>query len=228
MTTNSYMPNTDSSKADLLDHLAHTLPLYKALLEISDQAMTTLTTDAGDFRFAFNTSDDAKAFGQGWTAFKNLLRDGGGDIRPWPVAFVPPQSPSVSIKPGIIPRLSLLIAQIKAHRNYTEAIGKDLWIIASKQVIDPSTWKPVLGIRLQADHPLIIWTKGDAAALEIWVDRGDGNFALLAINTEPYTVDKGDLPAPGSSQIWRYKAIYLLHDERVGQWSDIISATVNG
>lgn len=24
MTTNSYMPNTDNDKADLLDHLAHT------------------------------------------------------------------------------------------------------------------------------------------------------------------------------------------------------------
>ena len=226
--TTSYMPKTDSGKADLLDHIAHTLPLYKTLLEISDQNMATLTTDASDFRLAFNTSGEAQAFGQSWTAYKNLLRDGTGDMTPWPVGFIPPQTPSTSIKPGVIPRMSALITQIKAHKNYTEAIGKDLWIIASKQVIDPDLWKPVLNIRLQAGHPQIIWTKGDAAALEIWVDRGDGNYALLTINTEPYTLDNGSLPAPDTSQVWHYKAIYLLHDERVGEWSDIISVTVGG
>jgi len=50
--TTTYMPNTDSGKADLLDHLA----LYKALSETSDQTLTTLTTDGGNFRFAFNIS----------------------------------------------------------------------------------------------------------------------------------------------------------------------------
>ena len=88
--TTSYMAKTDSGKTDLLDHLAHTLPLYKALLEISDQSIATLTTDARDFRLAFNTSGEAQAFEQGWTAFKKLLRDGVGDITPWPVGFIPP------------------------------------------------------------------------------------------------------------------------------------------
>ncbi|MFZ4700565.1 MAG: hypothetical protein ACOYMG_11005 [Candidatus Methylumidiphilus sp.] len=26
--------------------------------------------------------------------------------------------------------------------------------------------------------------------------------------------------------IWNYKAIYRLHDEQVGQWSDVVSVTV--
>jgi hypothetical protein len=55
--------------------------------------MATLTTDARDFRLAFNTSGEAQAFGQGWTAFKNLLRDGTGDITPWAVGFIPPPPP---------------------------------------------------------------------------------------------------------------------------------------
>ena len=95
-------------------------------------------------------------------------------------------------------------------------------------MIDPDIWKPVLNIRLQAGHPQIIWTKGDAAALEIWVDRGDGSYAFLVINTEPYTLDNGPLPSPDTSQIWHYKAIYILHDKRAGEWSNIISVTVGG
>ncbi|MEY3788007.1 MAG: hypothetical protein RIQ94_1735 [Pseudomonadota bacterium] len=31
MTTSSYMPSTDNGKADLLDHLADTLPTYAAV-----------------------------------------------------------------------------------------------------------------------------------------------------------------------------------------------------
>ena len=37
MTTSPYMPNNDDDRADLLEHLAATLPTYAALLEISAQ-----------------------------------------------------------------------------------------------------------------------------------------------------------------------------------------------
>jgi hypothetical protein len=51
------------------------------------------------------------------------------------------------VSPGIMPRLSALIARIKASKNYTEAIGKDLWIVGSKKIIDPSVWKAALAIK---------------------------------------------------------------------------------
>ena len=33
---------------------------------------------------------------------------------------------------------------------------------------------------------------------------------------------------PGTSAVWKYKAIYSLHDEQFGQWSDVVSVTVGG
>lgn len=57
-------------------------------------------------------------------------------------------------------------------------------------------------------------------ALEIHVDRGPG-FAFLTLDTAP-------LPAPGASAVWKYKALYRLRDEQVGQWSDIASVSVMG
>jgi hypothetical protein len=51
MTSNSYMPNTDNDKADLLEHLVLTLPQYATLLEISDQTLAKLTTDSSNFRY---------------------------------------------------------------------------------------------------------------------------------------------------------------------------------
>ena len=62
-----------------------------------------------------------------------------------------------------------------------------------------------------------------------WVERGiDSPFTRLTINTEPNTTDTWPLPAPGASAILKYKAIYLLHDEQVGQWSDVLSISVGG
>ena len=229
MTTNYFMPTTDNGKADLLDHLAATLPHYAVLLEVSDADLASLKADAAAFRYALQSMSDMQAYAQHRTTYKNLLRDGGSGTADWPVEPQLSQPVPPAVSSGVIPRLAALAAHIKTHKNYTPAIGQDLWLIGSTQVIDTNSWKPVLSIQNQAGHPIIVWTKGKAGAIEIWVDRGDGNsFVFLTINTEPNTTDTTPLPAEGTSAMWKYKAIYRLHDEQVGQWSDVISVYVGG
>ena len=227
MTTNYFMPSTDSGKADLLDHFSSALPRYATLLDVSAVDIAALKADAEAFRYALHAQIDVLSYGQHWTAYKSVLRDGGSGTADWPITLTlaTPVPPAVS--PGVIARLAALAAHIKTHKNYTSAIGQDLWLIGSSQVVDTSTWKPILNIQNQAGHPIIVWSKGQASAIEIWVDRGDGNnFVLLAINTEPNTTDSSPLPVAGA--IWKYKAIYRLHDEQVGQWSDVMSVSVGG
>ncbi|MDD2661865.1 MAG: hypothetical protein PHY54_19650 [Methylococcales bacterium] len=229
MTTLPFMPNTDSNRSDLLEHLAATLPHYAGLLEISAQDMDALKADAAAFRYAYQSMCDMQTYAQAWTSYKNLLRDGGAGNAGWPVAPVLAEPTPPAVSPGIIPKLSALAARIKTNRNYTSTIGYDLWLIGAEQKIDTSTWKPALSVYSQAGHPVIVWNKGKANALEIWVDRGDGNnFVFFVINTEPNTTDTTPLPAAGSSAVWKYKAIYRSHDEQVGQWSDVISLAVGG
>jgi hypothetical protein len=50
----------------------------------------------------------------------------------------------------------------------------------------------------------------------------------LAIDTVPDYLDTYPLPAPGQTALWRYKAIYRIGDEQVGQWSDVVSQAVTG
>ena len=229
MTTTYFMPSTDSGKADLLDHFSGAMPRYATLLDVSAVDMAALKADADAFRYALHAQTDVLAYSQHWTSYKNVLKDGGSGTADWPItlAFASPVPPAVS--PGVIARLAALAAHIKTHKNYTSAIGQDLWLIGSSQVVDTSTWKPILTIQNQAGHPIIVWTKGQASAIEIWVDRGDGHdFVLLTINTEPNTTDSSPLPAADASALWKYKAIYRLHDEQVGQWSDVISVSVGG
>jgi hypothetical protein len=225
MTNNSFMPSTDSGKADLLEHLTSTLPHYAALLEANNDDLVNLHADAVAFRYALKSLADMQAYAHHWTEFKNLLRDGGAGSADWSVPPMLVEPIPAAVSPGIIPRLSALVARLKTHKNYTSAIGLDLWLVGSTSVVDPNTWKPILTAQNKAGHPIIAWTKGAAAAIEIWVDRGDGaGFTFLTINTEPNTNDPH--PLPSNSALWKYKAIYRLHDEQVGQWSDVLSITV--
>ena len=89
--------------------------------------------------------------------------------------------------------------------------------------------KPILNVIIIAGNPVIMWTKGKASGIEIWVDRKDGNgFVLLAVNNQNNTTAPAPLPPPGTSATWKYKAIYRLHDEPVRQWSDVIRISVGG
>ncbi len=229
MSTSSYMPNTDGGKADLLDHLSTAILPYSTVLSIAPDEIASLTADALFFRYTLQSASDMQAYAQNWTAFKNHQRDGSGTIASWPVppALVEPMP--TAVKPGVMSRLSSLAAHIKTHKNYTTAIGKDLGLIGAGIVIDPVNWKPIISVQFQAGHPIIQWTKSQASAIEIWVDRNDTKgFVPLTINIEPNTYDTYALPETGTSKVWHYKAIYLLHDAQVGQWSDVVSASVSG
>jgi hypothetical protein len=47
-------------------------------------------------------------------------------------------------------------------------------------------------------------------------------------DTYPNYTDTSNLPAAGTSAVWRYKAIYRYGDAQAGLWSDVVSITVTG
>ena len=227
MPNSAFMPVTDTGKAELLEHLVAVVPKYTDLLALSDADMQQLNKDAVGFRRALTKHHQVQSYAHNCTAQKNHLRDGGPGTANWPVAPAIDEVEPEVVTPGIIPRLSTLVASIKANKNYTTAIGQDLKLIGPEITTDPVTWQPVLASKTNAAHPVIVWTKGHASAIEIWVDRNDGNgFVFFAIKTTPDTVDKTPLPDKNAGVIWKYKAIYLLNDEQVGHWSDVMSIAV--
>ena len=128
------------------------------------------------------------------------------------------------------------IAEVARHRVLEDqlrpAIGQDLGLIGADITLDLTTLKPILDGSLQAAHPNIGWTKqgldGLPRKLSGLVDRGTGTFGFLAFDTIPDYLDTAPLPAPGTSAVWKYKAIYRLGDDQVGQWSDVFSIPVAG
>ncbi len=229
MANATFMPKTDIGKIELLEHLAATLPKYQSVLEISNEDMGVLKRDTFNVRRAHTAHHQAQNYAHHWTAYKNQLFEGGSGDVTWPVApVIDPNFPQ-NVAPGVNARLYSLVVRIKAHKNYTTAIGQDSHIIGPEILLDTSSWKPALSVQYNAGHPVVVWSKGQAGAIEIWVDRSDGNgFVFFTINTEPDTPDNTALPAPGTGVNWKYKAIYRLHDEQVGQWSDVLSILAGG
>jgi hypothetical protein len=93
--------------------------------------------------------------------------------------------------------------------------------------VDLSSLRPVLSYTFNNGQPDLDWAKAGMDAVEIEADRGAG-FALLTFDTQPGYLDTAPLPAAGTTALWRYRAIYRLKDERVGQWSEVLEVAVKG
>jgi hypothetical protein len=156
--------------------------------------------------------------------YKNLIKDGpigtpGGAL---PVAPAAGTVPAV-VAPGIFPRLAQQVQRIKNSPTYTDAIGKDLGIIGAQVTVDTATMKPSLGLVIKGGQVEVQWTKGDADSIRIESDKGSG-WQFLSIDSVPHYTDTTPITAPAT---WKYRAMYIVADELVGQWSDVASIGVS-
>jgi len=225
-----YLPSDDEGKRLWLNHFASKLAVHAAALGIDPAIVTSVANDAAFFAYVLVSNLLFKEDGPGRTQYKNTLRDGPESVPlgDYPAAPIPGPPPA-TVPPGIFVRVRRLVQQIKNMPAYTEAIGQTLDIIGAENTDDPATWQPALAYALMAGKPLIEWIKGGADALLIYVDRGDGNgFQFLTQDTHPDYLDTAPLPPPGESAVWKYRAIYILGDEQVGAWSDVLELTVQG
>lgn len=222
-----YVPAEDRGKADFLDNLAVKIGGYATLLGVTPAEVASVQADATMFNYILDMQEAYKTFKQNLTRFKNMLRDGDPDLLgPFPVSPVLPAPPPLVTK-NIFRRTRELVARIKAASAYNNAIGEDLGIVGDDQAPTILSLKPQLKSRLDAGRPLIIWTKGPAEGIDIYVDRQDGaGFVFLATDTKPDYLDTVALPAGVDSAVYEYKAIYRIDDEQTGQFSDPIRVTV--
>ena len=85
----------------------------------------------------------------------------------------------------------------------------------------------LLKIRIVAGKPEIIWKKGNADSIDLYVDRNDGkSFVYLANDANPNYTDNTQLSDGSNMSEWKYKGIYRIKDEQVGDFSDVISIVV--
>ena len=222
-----YLPSDDAGRLSWLNNFSAKLPSYSAALELVAGDVSSVAADAAFFSYALNAQQQIAAYAQQWTTYKNAARDGGApSLTTAPAAPALGVAPAV-VAPGIIVRIKAIVARIKVAPGYTDSIGQALGVIGADQTVDVTTMKPVLTAQLDAGQVDIGWTKQGMDGIELHVDRGTG-CVFLAIDTIPNYTDTQPMPAAGQSALWKYKAIYIQADQRVGQWSDVVSIPVAG
>ena len=228
MSKDHYIPKSDRGKVAFLKNLALKLPGYATVLDITPDEITSVSNDAVMFNYLIHMQEAYKTFKQSITGYKDTFRAGpAGTLGAVPVAPTLPAAPTLC-QAAAFTRIGKMMARLKAHPAYTEAIGEGLGIVGDEQTFDILALKPFLKSRLDVGRPLIIWEKGPADSIDIYVDRKDGQgFVFLATDTYPDYLDTFPLPEGADAVVWDYKAIYRIGDDTVGQFSEPISVTVS-
>jgi hypothetical protein len=226
-------PRSEAALPGWLTTLSAGIGKYGATVGLSPGDIADAQANCAFAIAVLGVQGDVGMFAQGITRFKDAALWATEPCTAWPAGYTMPDDLAVVTHAGVVPLLTALIARIKKHPAYTKQMGEEMGIEGPDQVLSPAdkaAMKPLINLILAAGgQPLVEWKKGNASALEIWVDRGDGHgFIFLTIDSVPDYLDTFQLPAPGASAVWKYKAIYRIGDERVGQWSDETKFTVAG
>lgn len=124
-------------------------------------------------------------------------------------------------------RLRKEIARIKAHKNYTEAIGQELGIIGSKRSFDPATFKPKPKADVSGGMVRIKFQKKGIDGVNVYRRRkGEVEWQFRARdNNSPYE-ERIQLENPAVPEHWEYRLIGVIKDVEIGQPSDVVEVIV--
>lgn len=231
MSKSDFAPKDDEGLAALLIHIKDTLPQFYTVLGLTAATpeVVALVADAAVFDFLLRQQKTLLAAGQASTAAKNRLRDGdpGNPNVVVDLAFpAAPGSVPSPRPPGVVPRLRKLVKFLRGRSGFTESIAEALKVVGEESSLpDLATIQPVISARLAGGKVEIVWEKKGMSSIELDVDRGDGaGWRFLTIDSVPNYLDTQ--PMPSAPAKWKYRGIYRLKDERVGQWSAVVEAMV--
>lgn len=230
--TARYYPVRVGDQIIWLGNFRNKLPNHQAALGYTAEEVAAIQADCDRLAWLLDTLQDAaQSFSQAVTAHLRLMQNGPAGPIVAPPAFALPATPAppANVAPGALKRLFKAITNLKTRAGYSEVIGEDLKVIGSEEPEpDPETTKPVIKAVLATGGKVEIqWKKLGFTGVRIEVDRGNGQWVFLAVDTEPHYLDTVS-PAPGTAVVWRYRAIYLDGDANFGQWSDVVSIAVQG
>ena len=224
---NYWVVKNDEQFSFQLDNFWNKIPAYQDVFNLSGEDLAQIDKDNAYFKWAITATNRYAETKKGWTGFKNNLRHGLPIITniPVPVAVVVEPIPG-AVPAGIQFRFTTLVNRIKAHSSYTKAIGMVLGIEADSQNRIPiENAQPVLRAGMNGGFVTVYWRKGGYDGIMIEKDTGDG-FKSFDKDMYPNYNDPTVIPRGNASAVWRYRAMYLYKDNRVGVWSDVVSITV--
>jgi hypothetical protein len=235
MKRNAYFPSRMADQIIWLANFANKLPGYAATLGLTTAQANAAVADARWLIYIIESWLGAvRAWALACTDAVTEAEDGDGTATMSLPVFTAPALPEgvAAVNTGALQRLFTLVQLIRDSGKCSETIGTDLGVLGGEKAPpDLQTLQPRFKIRRVATGVFLDWGwDGNAAFLdmiEFQVDRGDGKgWVPLAFDTTPGYTDTA--PQPAALTNWKYRAIYRVNDQQVGQWSNEMSITVGG
>ncbi len=238
----------DQDFADQLNQFKDVLPTYAALFGLTAAQVAAVATDAEWMAYVVSRSNAVPGYAQDWTKFKAQVRKGGDGtiIPPFPAAPDTSTPPATAIEPDVEGRFRMLVGQLKAHNNYSKAIGENLKIEADGTDFDAENYKPEGSARAVQNVVTIKFAKKGVDAMAIYskVTSGVTNmptnpmpggptpavaaqFIKIAVAFHSPFVDSRPLAVPGQSEVREYYLRGVLHDVEIGLPGQPIRVTVS-
>jgi len=235
MSHTNYISSTDDGLAKQMITFKNNIAgeLTALGLLATDPDIVQQALDATRFRAVVDFNNTMQSAAMGWTAEKNLERDGGSLAAASQTVPVLPTGFPAAVPVGILPRFRALAQRIKSLHTYTAAIGQALGIegpAAAALAAITATAQPVVrGRALVSGGAEINSTKGEAEAVDIYCQR-DGDAApvhLARVMHLPYQDVRPSLAA-GKPETREYYSVFVRNDQQYGQPSATIKVVVPG
>jgi hypothetical protein len=225
----NYLETTDEKFAIQFSNFTSKIESYSAGFGLTEAEITSIKADAAYNAWAINNVKKVDAYKKDWTTFKNILKKGETNVSSNNAPVLPNLDIApTAVAPGVLFRFTTIVNRIKAHQTYTTAVGQSLGIeLSISQKIDLDNAQPTLRVVMRGGRVNLVWKKGKFDGIIIEKDNGAG-FITLDKDLHPDFIDNSTMPTQGESQIWKYRAMYLYNDDKVGLWSDVVTATVAG
>lgn len=205
MAKQNWIPKKDADFLTQLKFLSTKAPAQQAALSISPADLAMLTADATLFETKLDAFNDADAI------------------------YSQTSSDKQDTRAAVEGRLRGIVRRFKSAAGYTEAIGQALKIIGADDTTDLTTAKPDLAAVPLAHGIELSFTKSKSDGVNIYSKRdGEADFVFLARDTTAPYVDNRTLLVAGKPEVRRYKAVYILSDDEIGEFSDEVVITAAG
>lgn len=219
-----YMPKSEAELVIWFNDHAAGVATHGATVGLTSAEIAQAAIDALVVAHAVNGRALYESKAQEFTEYKNILLYAPLNT-PLPATPTPPAIGSLppGALAGCVTRARQRAERIKAHPNYTQAIGEDCRIVAPEASPPPD--QPTLKAKVLTDYQVrLTFAMYRHDLLEIVSRRGnETDWTLLAFDTNSPYVDARPPLVPGQPETREYRARYRDNDQPVGDWSDIIS-----
>lgn len=221
-----YLP---TGEADLIvwfnDH-AVGVTTHGATVGLTAPEITQATEDATTVSNAINGRSLYSSKSQEFTAYKDILLYAPINT---PLPSVP-SAPTVALLglgalAACVPRARARSEKIKAHQNYTVAIGEDCRIVAP--ATDPVATQPTLKAVAETSFAVkLTFAMYDHDQIEIQSQVAtESTWTSIAFDTNSPYLDSRAPQTPDTPEQRRYQARYRDDDAPFGTWSDTVTVT---